>query len=86
MYGGEKNFSRLFVNFRVLLRTRRFNDVLQLLSREEKNCDWLLKTFGQSALRGPFLTSPLGANFDPQGRSCPPGVSLSPRGEVIPWG
>jgi hypothetical protein len=34
----------------------------------------------------PFLTSPLGANFDPQGRSCPPGVNLSPRGEVIPWG
>jgi hypothetical protein len=31
-------------------------------------------------LRGPFLTSPLGASFDPQGRSCPP------RGEVIPWG
>jgi hypothetical protein len=37
-------------------------------------------------IRGPFLTSPLGANFDPQGRSCPPGVSLSPRGKVIPWG
>jgi hypothetical protein len=35
---------------------------------------------------GPFLTSPLGANFDPQGRSCPLGVNLSPRGEVIPWG
>jgi hypothetical protein len=28
--------------------------------------------------RGPFLTSPLGANFDPQGRSCPPGVNLVP--------
>jgi hypothetical protein len=37
-------------------------------------------------VRGPFLTSPLGANFDPQGQSCPPGVSLSPRGEVIPRG
>jgi hypothetical protein len=36
--------------------------------------------------RGPFLTSPLGANFDPQGQSCPSGMSLSPRGEVIPWG
>jgi hypothetical protein len=23
------------------------------------------------------------ANFDPQGWSCPPGVNLSPRGEVI---
>jgi hypothetical protein len=23
-------------------------------------------------VRGPFLTSPLGANFDPQGLSCPP--------------
>jgi hypothetical protein len=38
------------------------------------------------SFRGPFLTSPLGANFDPQGRSCPQGVNLSPRGEVIPWG
>jgi hypothetical protein len=36
--------------------------------------------------RGPFLTSPLGANFDPQGLSCPPGVNLYPRGEDIPWG
>jgi hypothetical protein len=31
-------------------------------------------------VRGPFLTSPLGANFDP------PGANLSPRGELIPWG
>jgi hypothetical protein len=30
--------------------------------------------------RGPFLTSTLGANFDPQGRSCPPGVNF------VPWG
>jgi hypothetical protein len=29
---------------------------------------------------GPFLTSPQGANFHPQGRSCPPGVKLSPGG------
>jgi hypothetical protein len=36
--------------------------------------------------RGTFLTSPLGANFDPQGQSCHPGVNLLPRGEVIPWG
>jgi hypothetical protein len=28
--------------------------------------------------RGPFLTSPLGSNFDPQGRSCPPGVNVVP--------
>jgi hypothetical protein len=28
--------------------------------------------------RGPFLTSTLGANFDPQGRSCPPGVNFVP--------
>jgi hypothetical protein len=28
----------------------------------------------------PFLTSPLGANFDPQGRSCLPGVNF------VPWG
>jgi hypothetical protein len=39
--------------------------------------------------RGPFLTSPLGANFDPQGRSCPQGricplgVKLSPGGEIL---
>jgi hypothetical protein len=33
--------------------------------------------------RGPFLISPLGTNIDPpQGQSCPPGVNLSPRGEV----
>jgi hypothetical protein len=30
--------------------------------------------------RGPFLTSPLGANFDPRGEFCPL------EGEVIPWG
>jgi hypothetical protein len=29
-------------------------------------------------IKGPFLTSPLGANFDPQGLSCPP------RGEFVP--
>jgi hypothetical protein len=28
--------------------------------------------------RGPFLTSPLGANFDPQGRSWSPGVNFVP--------
>jgi hypothetical protein len=28
----------------------------------------------------PFLTSPLGTNFDPQGRSCRPGVKLDPGG------
>jgi hypothetical protein len=33
---------------------------------------------------GPFLTSPLGANFDRQGLLCPLGMKLSPRGEVIP--
>jgi hypothetical protein len=38
---------------------------------------------------GPFLTSPLGANFDPQGwicpqgRICPLGVKLSPGGEIL---
>jgi hypothetical protein len=42
-------------------------------------------TQGQWLGRGPFLTSPLGENFDSQGRSCPPGMNLSPRGEVIPW-
>jgi hypothetical protein len=35
-------------------------------------------------LRGPFLTLPLGTNFVPQGRSCPQGWILSPRGGVIP--
>jgi hypothetical protein len=31
--------------------------------------------------RGAFLTLPLGANFDPQGR-----VNFVSKGEVIPWG
>jgi hypothetical protein len=36
--------------------------------------------------RSLFLTSPLGANFDPQRRSYPPGVNFVPEGrEVIPW-
>jgi hypothetical protein len=30
--------------------------------------------------RGPFLTSHLGANFDTQGLSCPPGVNFVPCG------
>jgi hypothetical protein len=40
-------------------------------------------------LRGPFLTSTLGANFDPrgevvsQGWIMSPGVKLSPGGEII---
>jgi hypothetical protein len=34
-------------------------------------------------VRGPFLTSPLGAKFDPQRQSCPPGVKLSPGGEIL---
>jgi hypothetical protein len=42
-------------------------------------------SFG-SFLKKTFLTSTLGTNFDPQGRSCPQGWILSPRGEVIPWG
>jgi hypothetical protein len=37
-------------------------------------------------IRGPFLTSPLGANFDPRGEVVPHGGILSPRVEVIPWG
>jgi hypothetical protein len=36
--------------------------------------------------RGPFLTSPLGANFEPRGEFVPQGWILSPWGEVIPWG
>jgi hypothetical protein len=36
--------------------------------------------------RGPFLTSPLGANFLPRGEVVPQGWILSPGGEVIPWG
>jgi hypothetical protein len=30
--------------------------------------------------------SPLGANFDPQGRSCPPGVNFVPQGGSYPLG
>jgi hypothetical protein len=33
--------------------------------------------------RGLFLTSLLGANFDPRGELCPLGVKLSPEGEII---
>jgi hypothetical protein len=50
--------------------------------------------------RGPFLSSPLGGNFDPRGKVVPRGefrsldgcevipwgVKLFPGGEVIPWG
>jgi hypothetical protein len=35
---------------------------------------------GKSVARGPFSTSPPGANFDPQGRRCPPGVIFVPSG------
>jgi hypothetical protein len=52
------------------------------------------------SIKGPFLTWPLGANFDPRGRSCPPRVNFVPRGwnsllaspsfqtveSVHPWG
>jgi hypothetical protein len=49
------------------------------------------KTEGQES-RGPFLTSSLGANFDPrgefvpQGRICPPGVTFVPWGWSCPLG
>jgi hypothetical protein len=33
--------------------------------------------------RGPLLTSPLGANFDPRGEFCPLWVKLSPGGEIL---
>jgi hypothetical protein len=34
--------------------------------------------------RGPFLTSPLGANFDPKGEVVPRmGVKLAPGGEIL---
>jgi hypothetical protein len=33
-----------------------------------------------------FLTSPLGANFLPQGRICPPGVNFVPKGWSYPLG
>jgi hypothetical protein len=35
---------------------------------------------------GPFLTWPLGANFDPRGEVVPQGWILFPRCEVITWG
>jgi hypothetical protein len=42
----------------------------------------------QSAKRQtfPLYGHPAYAEAHSQGRSCPPGVRLSPRGEVIPWG
>jgi hypothetical protein len=39
-----------------------------------------------STSRGPFLTSPLEANFDPRGEVSPQGAKLTPGVEVIPWG
>jgi hypothetical protein len=33
--------------------------------------------------RGPFLASPLWANLDPQGRSCPPRVNFFPQGWIF---
>jgi hypothetical protein len=36
-----------------------------------------------SGLWGPFLTSPLGANVDPQGWILSLGVKLSPGGEIL---
>jgi hypothetical protein len=44
----------------------------------------------RTGLRGPFLTSTLGANFDPRGDTltpmgefCPLGVKLSPGDEIL---
>jgi hypothetical protein len=41
--------------------------------------------FNWSKARDPFVTSTLGANFDPQGRSCPlgTGVKLSLVDEIL---
>jgi hypothetical protein len=36
--------------------------------------------------RGPFLTSPLGANFDPGAVVVPQGWIVSPGSDIIPWG
>jgi hypothetical protein len=70
---------------------------INLKTQSTPVCDWLLMAvrintvWSLTALchtildsrvtRGPFLTSPLGANFDLQGRSCPQGVKFFPRGE-----
>jgi hypothetical protein len=53
-------------------------------SSSNDNSKWMFVDF-----RGPFFTSPLGANFYPPGAKLSPRVPrtiLSPRGEVIPWG
>jgi hypothetical protein len=34
----------------------------------------------RTGLRGPFLTSPLGAKLAPRGEFCPPGANF------VPWG
>jgi jumonji domain-containing protein 2 len=39
------------------------------------------KSITTRGARCPFVTSPLGANFDPRGEFCPLGVKLSPGGE-----
>jgi hypothetical protein len=40
----------------------------------------------KTGLWGPFLTLPLGANFDPRGEVVPQGKILSPGGEFCPLG
>jgi hypothetical protein len=48
---------------------------ISYLSYTPSYLEWILATAED---RGPFLNSPLGENFDPQGRSCPPGVNFVP--------
>jgi hypothetical protein len=48
----------------------------------EKRHSWIIFTFLPNSFnRRQFLTSSMGAKFDPQGRSWPLGVKLSPKGE-----
>jgi hypothetical protein len=48
---------------------------------------WLQRFMTEDhATRGPLLTSPQGANFEPRCEVVPQGWILYPGGEVIPWG
>jgi hypothetical protein len=50
------------------------NDHLKRCHRDDSS----IEMSNWTICRNPFLTSPLGANSDPQGRSCPPGVNFVP--------
>jgi hypothetical protein len=73
-------------NFRVQLVGLLKTEVIYRDNRYGFYCSdnpYLKRTFKAARYgidRGPLLTSPLRAKFDPQRRSCPPGGNLVPKG------